>query len=347
MSRAVAGFLLAFCLFTASAVAAAQDTLLRPNNVAIVINDDDANSVEVGEHYRRAREIPEKNVVRVSIPGSPRALSAAQFSDLKQQIDNALPENIDAVVFVWTTPYAVGCNSITSAFTLGFNAAQCADTCAAGQKSPYFDSPVRRPSDLHLRLSMLLPAADREIAENVIEHGKLSTFRLNEAGAYYVVTSDRNRNSRARFFPPTQRVASHRLQIHTLRAESIENRTDVMIYQTGAVSVRHLDTLTFLPGALADHLTSAGGVLLGHDQMSSIQWLKAGATASYGTVSEPCNHWQKFPHPAVLLKHYLSGASAIEAYWKSVAWPAQGLFIGEPLAAPYCTTCRGTPPTRH
>jgi hypothetical protein len=31
----------------------------------------------------------------------------------------------------------------------------------------------------------------------------------------------------------------------------------------------------------------------------------------------------------------VSGATAIEAYWKSVAWPAQGLFVGEPLAAPY------------
>ena len=41
------------------------------------------------------------------------------------------------------------------------------------------------------------------------------------------------------------------------------------------------------------------------------------------------------PNPAVLLRHYVQGDSAIEAYWKSVAWPAQGLFIGEPLAAPY------------
>jgi hypothetical protein len=31
----------------------------------------------------------------------------------------------------------------------------------------------------------------------------------------------------------------------------------------------------------------------------------------------------------------VQGNSAIEAYWKSVAWPTQGLFIGEPLAAPY------------
>jgi uncharacterized protein (TIGR03790 family) len=108
-----------------------------------------------------------------------------------------------------------------------------------------------------------------------------------------------------------------------------------MFYQTGLARVDKLDTLHFLPGALADHLTSFGGDLLGSGQMSSLRWLEAGATASYGTVSEPCNHWQKFPHPQILLQHYLSGATAIEAYWRSVAWPAQGLFIGEPLARPY------------
>ena len=55
----------------------------------------------------------------------------------------------------------------------------------------------------------------------------------------------------------------------------------------------------------------------------------------YGTVSEPCSHAQKFPHPQVLLLDYAQGSSAIEAYWKSVAWPLQGVFVGEPLAAPF------------
>jgi xylose isomerase len=35
------------------------------------------------------------------------------------------------------------------------------------------------------------------------------------------------------------------------------------------------------------------------------------------------------------MRHYLSGDTAIEAYWKSVVWPGQGVFIGEPLARPY------------
>jgi hypothetical protein len=35
------------------------------------------------------------------------------------------------------------------------------------------------------------------------------------------------------------------------------------------------------------------------------------------------------------MAHYLQGETLIEAYWKSVQMPGQGLFIGEPLARPY------------
>ena len=35
------------------------------------------------------------------------------------------------------------------------------------------------------------------------------------------------------------------------------------------------------------------------------------------------------------MAHYLSGETLIEAYWKSVLMPGQGLFIGEPLARPF------------
>ncbi len=77
--------------------------------------------------------------------------------------------------------------------------------------------------------------------------------------------------------------------------------------------MKDLDTLTFMPGALADHLTSVGGDLYGNSQMSILKWLDMGATASFGTVSEPCNYWQKFPNPLVLLKWYVQGATALEA----------------------------------
>jgi hypothetical protein len=66
-----------------------------------------------------------------------------------------------------------------------------------------------------------------------------------------------------------------------------------------------------------------------------LRWLEAGATGSYGAVVEPCNFIAKFPNPAVAIYHYLRGNTLIEAYWKSVAMPGQGVFIGEPLAQPF------------
>jgi uncharacterized protein (TIGR03790 family) len=82
-------------------------------------------------------------------------------------------------------------------------------------------------------------------------------------------------------------------------------------------------------------------VLEGRSQMSVLAWIGQGATASYGSVSEPCNFLEKFPNVKVLFEHYSRGETALEAYWKSVAMPGQGLFIGEPLARPYAIHRRG------
>jgi uncharacterized protein (TIGR03790 family) len=317
-------------LLLASAAAHAQagaGATLQPAQLAIVINDDEPNSVTVGEYYRKRRNIPQANVVHVRIPGKPRELSRERFAELKAQIDAHLGPEIQAVAMVWTAPYAVQCNSITGAYSLGFDPAQCASTCAAGRPSAYFNSGARRPfSELGIRLSMLLPTDSVARAKALIDRGVASGFRTVPASAYYLTTSEKLRNTRAGFFPPAGQIAARKLTTRRLQADTLENAHDIIIYQTGMAQV---------PGALADHLTSLGGDLLGEGQMSSLRWLEAGATASYGSVSEPCNYWQKFPNPAVLLKHYLQGDTAIEAYWKSVAWPTQGVFIGEPLAAPY------------
>ncbi|MDH3209779.1 MAG: TIGR03790 family protein, partial [Burkholderiaceae bacterium] len=126
------------------------------------------------------------------------------------------------------------------------------------------------------------------------------------------------------------------IDVHIEKVDALEDVDRVLIYMTGSTHVDKLDRVEWVAGALADHLTSVGGVLTDNrSQMSAMAWITSGATASYGTVSEPCSHLQKFPHPQVLLLHYVQGSTALEAYWKSVAWPQQGVFIGEPLAAPF------------
>ncbi|MBD8531252.1 MULTISPECIES: TIGR03790 family protein [unclassified Massilia] len=329
---------LAWCGAAAAQVtrSAPAEGVLEARQLAIVINDDDPDSVAIGAYYRRRRAIPAANVVHVRIPGRPAALDPARFRLLKAEIDSHLAPGVEAVLMLWSAPWKVGCHGITGAYTLGFDAALCADPCAAGKPSRYFNAPGGRPvRDYGMRLSMLLPIASRQEATALIDRGVVSGMRRIPSHAWYLTTSEAARNARAGFFPKAGYRAAHALTIHRLQADVLEGAGDVLVYQTGKAQVDKLDTVRFVPGALADHLTSHGGELEGGTQMSSLRWLAAGATASYGTVGEPCNHWQKFPNPGVLLRHYLNGDSAIEAYWKSVAWPAQGVFIGEPLAAPF------------
>jgi len=110
----------------------------------------------------------------------------------------------------------------------------------------------------------------------------------------------------------------------------------VMFEFTGAAKVASIADNRFLDGAIADHLTSFGGILgAGVGQTSALDWLAAGATGSYGTSSEPCNYRAKFPEIGIVMARYLGGETLVEAYWKSVLMPGQGVFVGDPLARPF------------
>ena len=311
---------------------------IKPDDVAIVVNDRDKNSLEVGDYYLNARNIPRKNLITVSISTKNAELSEKQFTPIREKIYANLSPNIQVIVLLWTTPYAVRCNSITSAITMGYEPKFCEKSCAIGNKNPYFNSASHHPNqDYNMRLSILLPTDSVDLAKSIIDKGVLSAFKANEATAYFLKTKDKNRSKpRERFYPrDLTKIESKKLILRTINADFIQDQKDVMFYFTGAKFVPLLETINFMPGAIADHLTSRGGILYNTSQMSSLKWLEAGASGSYGSVSEPCNFWQKFPNPEVLLNHYLAGETLIEAYWKSVYWPAQGLFLGEPLAAPY------------
>ena len=153
--------------------------------------------------------------------------------------------------------------------------------------------------------------------------------------AYLLSTADRARNVRASSYSEITEKLGAFVRVETIEADALTGRDDVLFYFTGKARVPDLDTLRFRDGAIADHLTSNGGTLVDSPQMSALEWLDAGATASYGTVVEPCAFPQKFPHPGVVIARYLAGETLIEAYWKSVLWPGQGVFVGEPLARPY------------
>lgn len=318
---------------------------LRRQQLGLVINDEDSYSVAVGNYYIRQRQLEPHQVLRVRLPVR-GMLTPEELEPLRLQIDRRFGAEIQALALAWRQPWAVGCNAITAAVTLGFHAAACLDTCARGQHSPYFNQATALPwSQLGLRPAMLLAAPDEATAREMIERGVVSDGGLGRrfsppVSAVFQITRDAARNSRVGQFPPPARLAGGLVRVRVEAADEVPaprpSRETLMLFQTGVPSVSGLSSYRFAPGAVADHLTSWGGVLDGgHGQTLATDWIGAGATASYGTVSEPCNHPEKFPHPQILLQNLLAGSTVLEAYWKSVAWPAQGLFVGEPLAAPF------------
>jgi uncharacterized protein (TIGR03790 family) len=312
---------------------------LDHTQLAVIINTADPLSVRIGEYYTAQRRISFQDIIRVEFPPGKTTLTREEFEAVKTQVDKHTLPYVQAYALTWAAPYRVECMSITTAFAFGFDPAFCADSCKITRPSPYFNSTARLPfKQLGMRPTMSIAAASFEQAKALIDRGVEADGSFPAGTAYLMSTSDTARNVRSPSYPLVERLIKGRVYGRTMKQDAVKYAADVLFYFTGAVKVDGLETLRFLPGAIADHLTSAGGNLTDSSQMSALRWLEAGATGSYGAVAEPCNLTQKFPSPPVVVGRYLQGETLIEAYWKSVLMPGQGIFIGEPLAAPFQRT---------
>lgn len=318
-----------------------EKTGITSNELALLVNLNDQQSIEVAKLYAQKRGIPEKNIIYLSFSGGRNEMNLADFTQIKQEVEKKTNSNIQAYVISWSRPYKVGCMSITSAITFGYNQAYCGG-CKPTKDSAYFNATTSSPwSDLNIRPTMMLAGDNTKDVSELIERGihadstfpNGNSYLIKGSGGSYDVRSVNYTNVREQFHPNFLTYITKHI------SKPLQKHKNILFYFIGTPQLSNLDQLEFLPGAMADHLTSYGGDLYGGRGQSVIQtWLKAGATGSYGTVEEPCNHLTKFPNPNVAMHYYLGGNTLIEAYWKSVAWPGQGLFIGEPLASPFKPT---------
>jgi uncharacterized protein (TIGR03790 family) len=325
---------------------------LAPADLGVVVAEGDALSEAVGAAYLAARGVPAANLVRVRVNTASDVISAADFALLKADIDARLPAGVQATLLTWAAPSRVfgTCSmGITSAMAFGYDARWCnpapaTNTCAATAASPLYDSESRRPqADLKVRPSMLLGARTVAAAQALINRGVAADATRPGGDGWLVRTTDADRSVRWTDFAGLPAAWSGALTLNYVdnstgpaASNSISGRSGLLFYLTGLANVDQLATLQFRPGALADTLTSFSGLLPGANGQTPVTaFLDAGATASYGTVEEPCNPPQKFSRASVLIDHYWRGATALEAYWRAVQWPGQGLFVGEPLAQPF------------
>ncbi|MBT9609742.1 MAG: TIGR03790 family protein [Aquabacterium sp.] len=334
-------------------------------DVGVVINTNDPYSVAVGDYYVQKRAIPSNNVLKIAIPVV-YELNPAQLNVIRGQIDAFFGNRVQALALVWRSPFAVsdngganpiaysGCNaSITSAVTFGYRV-----PCSIGVEDwsdrfgnyfGYFNSSSGSPyKDFGIRISMLLAARTVEAARSLIDRGVLAdgymkSHASDTAQLHFLQTSDSVRSKRRSMYPSVGGgVRGVPLNINIDKFDFLQGASSVMWYATGTPVVANLSTNSFLPGAIGDNLTSSGGLMdlnsspaaVGY-QTNGFDWVDAGVTAMYGTTSEPLAFSEKFPNPNVLYGMYVQGVTLIEALWKSVQYPIQGLFVGEPLASPF------------
>ncbi|HLZ96427.1 MAG TPA: TIGR03790 family protein [Steroidobacteraceae bacterium] len=308
--------------------------------LGVIYNLDDTASRQVALYYAAQRAIPPENLIGIHLPNED-VLSVEAFEPIRAQLLDRLPSPVQSLALIWSKPYAVGCMSITSAFAAGYRAGFCTPGCARTLPSPLFNADGWLPADtVGWWPAMLLPSDDIAFAKSLILRGIKADYSGPAGTLYLVRTSDRARNARARTYGDVEAALSHRLRTERLSTPILREIPDAIGYFTGTMHVNELPNIRFRPGAIADHLTSGGGILEGGSQMPATSWLRQGATASYGSVSEPCSFLEKFPNVTVLFDHYTHGETILEAYWKSVAMPGQGIFIGEPLSRPYASPSR-------
>src|SRR6266480_6320756 len=161
---------------------------IQSSEIAVLINDNDPQSVEIANYYQRVRNIPSRNMIHLNFdqnkiyPGFTvnQGIDPAEFAVLKAQVDAAVGPEIQALVISWSKPFRLaGFNyyhtnySITSAFTYGVDAAYLtSNNCATTPVNRYFDSRSTAPyTDFGIRLTMMLAGGSTTSVKATIDKG--------------------------------------------------------------------------------------------------------------------------------------------------------------------------------
>jgi uncharacterized protein (TIGR03790 family) len=337
-------------------------------NVAVVVNQNSTNSVQLGNYYCERRGVPPQNVLRMTnwtggnVMWTESDYSNNLFNPLCAMLSSRqLTNQIDYVVLSMDIPYCVtnstgavndDFNSTTAVLFYGFKnnpldpAYYC--TLADNSSSAYagsegiFRSTSPGSDSTSNFLAVMITSSNLAQAQAIVDNGVASDGSFPTQTVYLAKSTDVLRNVRYVLFDNAifnTRLRGNYSMVST-NSNSPYGQTNMLGYQNGLYQFSILPN-SFIPGAMADSLTSFGGVIFEqNDHTILLVFLNAGASGSYGTVYEPCNYLEKFPSP----QNYFfqaRGFSLAECYYQSVTNPYMGLIVGEPLAAPFAKPASG------
>ncbi|HEY1790500.1 MAG TPA: TIGR03790 family protein [Verrucomicrobiae bacterium] len=320
-------------------------------NTAIVVNQASSNSCELANYYCQQRHVPPQNVLYINWTGGNTLWTSNDLQItlvtplLNMLAARQLTNQIDFVVLSMDIPFQTSdgsaINGTTSALFYGLRLGNAVDpfgstnSYAASEGVFSQDSPPAGAPGYSF-LTTMITGDSLAQAEQLVNQGVASDGTFPQQPVILAKSSDTARNVRYTYFDNAI------FNVNILGISSIlRTNTDsvwwpggCMGYETGLADFAVPQGI-FTPGAIADSLTSYGGIIFGsNSQTNELAFIDAGAAGSYGTVSEPQDDTQKFPNPQVYF-YQARGFNLAESYYQSINAPYLGLIVGEPLAAPF------------
>jgi len=355
--------------FLAAALAAPLcATALGPHEILVLANGSSPDSMKIARHFVERRRIPEQNLVVLDLPeyadGENLEMSQSNFVARiwSPAWSFARSRGVDDHILAWVYssdfPTRITGSPPMSLTGLTFVRAQVPprqviengtydSPLFAGPEPPFLQPFSSQTFDTYaewLGTEMPLPAmmlghtgtrgnAIEEVLA-CIDRGVKSDGSSPSGTVYFVLSKDIRSKCREWEVPQVVSELKNMRVAAAVVREIPGSAGDVIGLMAGTAAFTVPASLVFLPGAIAEHLTSHGADF-GNDSQTKISaWIKAGATVTAGTVAEPMSIWMKFPH-ARCYAHYAAGCTAIESIYQSVKSPLQLLVIGEPMASPW------------
>jgi uncharacterized protein (TIGR03790 family) len=345
---------------------AAPATAQTAANVAVVINENNPESVRVGEHYITRRSIPAANVVRIRVPAGETIDRSSYTTGIEVPISRAfmaagLHDRILYIVLTRGVPLRItgtagqrGTSaSVDSELTLLYRRMTGRPAPAAGTiDNPYFsEAPGKAalPFDRKAHDVYLVTRLDGLSADDVVQ----LIDRGIAAEAAGAIVFDQRGDPRAAMGDRWMREAADALGTSdptrqvvvedTLRAASITTST-MGLFAWGSADPAYREgplTVPFTPGSIAATIGSTDAASFqvsdrGPRPLAG-ELVRAGATGVGANTAEP--YLASTLRPQVLFPAYLGGLPLAEAFYRALphlSW--QSVIIGDPLVRPFGTS---------
>lgn len=335
----------------------------RSENVLVVYNVEDSDSIKVAKAYQKARKVPEKNLLGIRVPIAEKISISLYETSIREPIRKAIINKklkIDFILLIRGIPIKLeepGEHSIDSVLAVEAHPSrkQPAITRMKNEPdkmatlvapNPYYRA--NEPFDSNQYKILLCTRLDGYTTEDAL---RLITNSINakpEKGLF-LLDADPNRSQGG--YKKTQQTLFTARDILSKKgfqvildegASFIGNRNGIMGYASwgsndAKFSEQGYRSLRFHPGAIAETFVSTSArtfkrTIGGQSLIADL--IEAGITGVKGYVSEPYTY--ALAQVDILFDRYTSGFTLAESFYAAspfLGW--KDIVIGDPLCAPY------------